>query len=177
MIWLFCLIFWLITAYAWFVLDILRMLQYKARKKWGGFSKSPEFLTKQPPWEPMKTLQSLTKSTLKLSILITSLSLTACASSQGRADFEPCSLADSAKPISDSEFNAAFTACKAKALSGDPISQKNLAYIYYYGNSRVQADKAQGAQWFQAAAQLGNQAAIARVQDMGTTAISYNYAQ
>ena len=135
----------------------------------------------------MKTLQSLNQQGanllakfVKTSIIIASFSLTACAASQqsSMVDYEPCSMADSAKPITDSEFNAAFTACKARAASGDPISQKNLAYIYYYGNARVKQDVALGAEWFGIAAAQGNAAAIARVQDMQTgTALSYNYRQ
>ena len=125
-----------------------------------------------------KTKGFLLKSYIKTSILIATLSLTACASGKqtSMVDFEPCSVADSVKPMSDSEFNAAFTACKARAMGGDPISQKNLAYIYYFGNAHVQKDAVEGARWFNAAAQQGNAAAIARVQDMGIgTQVGYNY--
>lgn len=133
----------------------------------------------------MKTLQSLNQKQnlllakfLKLSILITLTSLTACASNkQSMVDYEPCSVADSVKPMSDSDFNQAFAACKARALGGDPVSQKNLAYIYYFGNGHVQKDVAEGTRWFNAAAAQGNAAATARLQDMNTKMVSYNYAQ
>lgn len=132
----------------------------------------------------MKTLQSLNQKpknllakSLRLSLIIAIFTLPACKSVQTSfVDFEPCSLADSAKPIQESEFKVAFAACVQKAYNGDAISQKNLAYIYYYGNSHVPQNVSEGIKWFNEAAKQGNQTAMARVQDMNHgTLLSYNF--
>ena len=125
-----------------------------------------------------QTKSSLFHNCLKISIL-TSLTLTAaCQSTGGRVDYEPCSVLDSVKPLSDAEFNAAFQSCHIKAANGDPVSQKNLAYLYYYGNPRVPRDVDQSVVWFGLAASHGNEAAINRLKDMGQgTMLSYNYGQ
>lgn len=122
-----------------------------------------------------QTRGSLFKNCFKISIIIAITSLTACKSTS-MVDYEPCSVVDSVKPLSDEEFNQAFAACRQKASSGDPISQKNLAYLYYYGNARIQRDVDQSVVWFGLAAANGNLAAANRLNDMGQgTMLSYNY--
>lgn len=131
----------------------------------------------------MKTLQSLNQKQEKLlakliknSLLISVISLSAaCTTMKSKANYEPCSVADSAKSVDDTEFNEAFAACRQKAVDGDAVAQKNLAYMFYFGNNKIKQDIPQAIEWFKSSAIAGNQSAIARMQDIETKMVSYNY--
>ncbi len=122
-----------------------------------------------------QTKSGLFKNCLKISIITSMTLLTACKSGS-MVNYEPCSMIDSVKPLPDAEFAAAFAACRQQASAGDPISQKNLAYVYYYGNARIPRDVDQSVVWFGLAAMHGNQSAANMLDDMRQgTMLSYNY--
>lgn len=119
----------------------------------------------------IKHLQRLSRKFAKSKLFVTyfrssilSLTLlgTACANaSSGHALLEPCSYADT---ITDKrDFDDAFKTCLQSAKDGNAVSQKNLGYIYYFGNKNVDRDVTESVKWFQAASQNGSLTASARL--------------
>lgn len=126
----------------------------------------------QPPREKMNILhlQSLNRKLArnKLSKIcflstITILTLTSCANSQvaKTAQMEPCSFAETV--TKELEFPRALAECKYEAEKGDAVSQKNLAYMYYFGNQYMIPDKFESLKWFKMAAVQGNKQAQYRL--------------
>jgi len=101
----------------------------------------------------------LSKSCFLSIIIISNLFVASCASSK-QARIEPCSYADSVK---DASFRMALDTCRNMANQGDAVSQKNLGYMYYFGNERLQANQAESVKWFKLAAAQGNKSAQYRL--------------
>ena len=57
----------------------------------------------------------------------------------------------------------ALDTCRNMANQGDAVSQKNLGYMYYFGNERLQANQAESVKWFKLAAAQGNKSAQYRL--------------
>jgi TPR repeat protein len=109
-------------------------------------------------------LQSLTT---KISSLIIISVLSACTTVKPTAEFEPCSVASNAKQLSSDEFYKAFAECRQQATDGNAVSQKNLAYMYYFGTPNMPKDKDKGLFWLKVAADNGSAAAEYRLELMG----------
>ena len=90
--------------------------------------------------------------------------MSACSTASKQARFESCSVADSVESVS--AFKTAFDNCRVEASEGDAVSQKNLGYMYYFGNQHMQKDIPESVKWFKRSAKQGNLVAQYRLDMM-----------
>lgn len=105
----------------------------------------------------------------KILTLMIAIMTAACATNKPEqlVDYEPCSVASNAAELKSNEFYPAFDECRKQATEGNPVSQKNLAYMYYFGTPNLPEDKAKGVWWLKVAADNGSATAEARLSMIG----------